>query len=325
METLSNLDSFVRTAETGSFSEAARRLGLTPAAVSRNVAMLEKNLGVRLFQRTTRRLTLTEAGERLRADIGGKLDDLQAALAAVSTGQAEPAGVLKVSMPPLLGMGYLMPLLPDFRARYPRVRPEWHVESRQVDLVGEGYDAAIGGGFDLAQGVVARRLAPAHLVVVAAPAYLRERVPPDRPAGLEECDWIALRSLQSGRIRTWTLRNTAGEEAVFDPVPALVLNDPGAVREAALLGLGAALLAMPDVLPQLEQGSLVRLLPDWFADAGEISLYYANRALLPAKTRVFVDYVIDAFDRDGLATRFDARTVLNPAAAATTRNAPPPP
>jgi DNA-binding transcriptional LysR family regulator len=312
METLSNLDSFVRTAETGSFSEAARRLGLTPAAVSRNVAVLEKHLGVRLFHRTTRRLTLTEAGEQLRADVGSRLDELQSALAAVSTGRAEPAGVLKISMPSLLGIGYLMPLLPDFLARYPRVRPEWHVESRQVDLVGEGYDAAIGGGFDLAQGVVARRLAPAHLVVVAAPAYLRGRTLPDRPAGLAAFDWVALRSLQSGRIRTWSLRNGAGDETAFDPVPALVLNDPGAVREAALLGLGAALLAMPDVLPQLEQGSLVRLLRDWFADAGEISLYYANRALLPAKTRVFIDYLIDAFDRGGLAARFDARPRSGP-------------
>jgi DNA-binding transcriptional LysR family regulator len=317
METLSNLDSFVRSAETGSFSEAARRLGLTPAAVSRNVAMLEKNLGVRLFHRTTRRLTLTEAGERLRADIGGRLDELQSALAAVSTGQAEPAGVLKISMPSLLGMGYLLPLLPDFRARYPRVRPEWHVESRQVDLVGEGYDAAIGGGFDLAQGIVARRLAPAHLIAVAAPAWLRGRTLPDGPAALEACDWIALRSLQSGRIRTWTLRSAAGEEAAFDPVPALVLSDPGAVREAALLGLGAALLAVPDVLHQMEQGSLVRLVPDWYADAGDISLYYANRALLPAKTRVFVDYVIDAFGRDGLAARFDARTPFSPSSVTT--------
>jgi DNA-binding transcriptional LysR family regulator len=220
-------------------------------------------------------------------------------------------------MPSLLGMGYLLPLLPDFRARYPRVRPEWHVESRQVDLVGEGYDAAIGGGFDLAQGIVARRLAPAHLIAVAAPAWLRGRTLPDGPTALEACDWIALRSMQSGRIRTWTLRSAAGEEAAFDPVPALVLSDPGAVREAALLGLGAALLAVPDVLHQMEQGSLVRLVPDWYADAGDISLYYANRALLPAKTRVFVDYVIDAFGRDGLAARFDARTPFSPSSVTT--------
>lgn len=103
METLSNLECFVRAAEAASFSEAARRLGLTPAAVSRNVAMLEKNLGARLFQRSTRRLHLTEAGERLLAGIGVNLDALQQALAAVATGQQEPSGVLKVSVSPAFG------------------------------------------------------------------------------------------------------------------------------------------------------------------------------------------------------------------------------
>jgi DNA-binding transcriptional LysR family regulator len=304
METLSNLESFVRAAEGGSFSDAARRLGLSPAAVSRNVAMLEKNLGTRLFHRSTRRLTLTEAGERLRDAIGGNLDALQSALAAVSTGQEAPSGLLKVSMSATFGLGYMMPLLPAFLMRYPGIRPEWHFESRQVDLVGEGYDAAIGGGFDLGQGVVARRLAPVHVIAVAAPGYLRGRTPPTHPGALRALDWIAVRSLQSGRIRSWSMRNAAGSEAPLDALPALVLSDQTAAREAALLGLGVALLAVPDVLPQLEQGSLVRVLPDWYVDAGTMSLYYASRALLPGKTRAFIDFVVEAFERERLAERF---------------------
>src|SRR6201996_7488145 len=140
METLANLESFVRSAETGSFSAAARRLMLTPAAGSRNVALLERNLGVRLFQRSTRKLTLTEAGERFLVEIGGNLDALQAAIVSVSSDRSEPAGVLKVSMPPSFGMTYVMPLLPAFLARYPMVRPDWHFENRQVDLIAEGYD-----------------------------------------------------------------------------------------------------------------------------------------------------------------------------------------
>ena len=130
METLANLESFVRSAETGSFSAAARRLALTPAAVSRNVALLERNLGVRLFQRSTRKLTLTEAGERFLVEIGGNLDALQAAIASVSTDRGEPAGVLKVSMAPTFGITYVMPLLPAFLARYPMIRPDWHFENR---------------------------------------------------------------------------------------------------------------------------------------------------------------------------------------------------
>ncbi|GGY64262.1 LysR family transcriptional regulator [Pseudoduganella albidiflava] len=306
METLSNLECFIRTADAGSFSEAARQLGLTPAAVSRNVAMLEKNLGARLFHRSTRRLALTEAGEELRQGIAGSLEELQSALAAVSTERLEPSGVLRVSMSPSIGMGWLMPMLPEFLARFPRIRPEWHFENRQVDLVGEGYDAAIGGGFELRQGVVARRLAPAHVIAVASPGYLQARAQPAHPSDLRTVDWIASRSLQNGRIRTWVLRNGAGEEVAMEASPSLVLSDPAAMREAALLGLGIAMLAVPDVLPQLEQGTLVRVLPDWHADAGAISLYYASRALLPAKTRAFVDFVTQAFERDRLAERFAA-------------------
>lgn len=306
METLSNLECFVRAAEAASFSEAARRLGLTPAAVSRNVAMLEKNLGARLFQRSTRRLRLTEAGERLLAGIGANLDALQLALAAVSTGHDEPGGVLKVTVSPTFGMDYLMPLLPGFLARYPRIKPEWHFENRQVDLVGEGYDAAIGGGFGLNPGVVARTLAPAHLVAVAAPSWLGERALPRHPGELAGFDAIGMRFLQSGRLRDWTMRNAAGEEAPLEMRTLAVLSDPQAVRAAALMGLGVAVLSMPDVRACLEQGSLVRLLPDWYVDAGAISLYYPSRALLPAKTRAFVDFVVEAFERDGLARKLAA-------------------
>jgi DNA-binding transcriptional LysR family regulator len=167
METLANLESFVRSAETGGFSPAARRLSLTPAAVSRNVAMLERNLGVRLFQRSTRKLTLTEAGERFLLAIQGNLEELQASIASVATDRGEPAGVLKVSMGLTFGVDYIMPLLPDLLARYPGIRPDWQFGSRQVDLIAEGYDAAIGGGIELAPGVVSRSLAPLHIIAVA--------------------------------------------------------------------------------------------------------------------------------------------------------------
>ena len=304
METLANLESFVRSAETGSFSAAARRLALTPAAVSRNVALLERNLGVRLFQRSTRKLTLTEAGERFLVEIGGNLDALQAAIASVSTDRSEPAGVLKVSMAPTFGITYVMPLLPAFLARYPMVRPDWHFENRQVDLIAEGYDAALGGGFDLAPGVVSRALAPAHLVAVASPAYMAGRVPPIDPRDLTELDGIVIRSSRTGRVRHRTMRDTAGGEMPAQLGETIMVNDPAAMREAAILGLGVALLSVSDVLSSIERGELVRLLPRWYADAGAISIYYATRALLPAKTRVFVDFVVEAFERERLAERF---------------------
>ncbi|MBB4512615.1 LysR family transcriptional regulator [Paraburkholderia fungorum] len=304
METLANLESFVRSAETGSFSAAARRLTLTPAAVSRNVALLERNLGVRLFQRSTRKLTLTEAGERFLVEIGGNLDALQAAIVSVSSDRSEPAGVLKVSMAPTFGITYVMPLLPAFRARYPMVRPDWHFENRQVDLIAEGYDAALGGGFDLAPGVVSRALAPAHLVAVASPAYMAGRVPPADPGDLAQLDGIVMRSSRTGRVRHRTMRDTAGNEMAAELAETIMVNDPAAMREAATLGLGVALLSVSDVLSSIERRELVRLLPHWYVDAGAISIYYATRALLPAKTRAFVDFVVEAFERERLATRF---------------------
>lgn len=304
METLANLESFVRSAESGSFSAAARRLALTPAAVSRNVAMLERNLGVRLFQRSTRKLTLTEAGESFLTAIGGNLESLQNAIAAVSAEDGQPAGVLKISLAPTFGMSHVLPLLPEFLQRYPRIRPEWHFENRAVDLIAEGYDAAIGGGFELAPGVVARTLAPAHIIAVASPAYLARRTPPADPSGLIELDGVVMRSLTSGRIRTWNMRNAQGDEAAAVMRESIVVNDPAALRESARLGLGVALLAVPDVLPWLESGELVRVLPRWWADAGAISLYYASRSLLPGKTRVFIDFVVEAFEREDYARRF---------------------
>ncbi|WP_158670012.1 LysR family transcriptional regulator [Bradyrhizobium guangdongense] len=304
METLANLESFIRSAECGSFSEAGRRLLLTPAAVSRNVAILERNLGVRLFHRSTRRLTLTEAGETFRTAIAGHLEGLQAAIAGASTGREEPAGVLKISLPPTFGTAHILPLLPGFLARYPQVRPEWHFENRQVDLVGEGYDAAIGGGFELLPGLVSRTLAPAHIIAVASPAYMSGRTSPTRPDELTALDGIVMRSLQTGRIRHWSMRDVSGREVQAPLSESIVVNDPAAMREAALLGLGVAMLATADILPALENGSLLRLVPRWYCDAGAISIYHASRKLVPAKTRVFVDWVADAFKKNRLAERF---------------------
>ena len=304
METLANLESFVRSADHGSFSEAARRLSLTPAAVSRNVAMLERNLGVRLFHRSTRKLTLTEAGEVFRQAISGNLSDIQAAIAGVATAGGEPSGVLKVSMAPTFGTMHILPLLPGFIGRYPAIRPEWHFENRPVDIIAEGYDAAIGGGFDLSPGVVARNLAPAHIIAVASPGYMAGRRLPVSPADLTQLDGIVMRSLQSGRIRHWTMRDAAGEQIPAPLKESLVFNDPAAMRRSALLGLGVAMLVVADVIDDLESGALIRLVPRWYADAGAISIYFASRTLLPGKTRLFVDYVVDAFKQGRLAERF---------------------
>jgi DNA-binding transcriptional LysR family regulator len=304
MESLINLESFVRTAELGSFSAAARRLAMTPAAVSRNVAVLEANLGIRLFQRSTRSLTLTEAGERFLQAIGDNLSGLQNAIASAASDEAAPSGTLRVSMSPTLGIGYILPLLPDFLARYPLIRPEWMFENRQVDLIAEGYDAAIGGGFELAPGVIARTLAPAHIIAVASPAYMHGRSQPEEPSEIARLDGIVMRANRTGKIRLWQMRNVAGDEQTAAPRERVVVDDPAAMREAALMGIGVAMIAKPDALPHLERGDLIRVVPQWYVDAGPVSIYYSGRKLLPLKTRVFIDFVLEASRRENWAERF---------------------
>ena len=306
METLANLEAFIRSAECGSFSAAARRLGVTPAAVSRNVAMLERNLRVRLFQRSSRSLTLTEDGERFLASVSDAVASIQSAIADVTTHAGTPAGVLKVSMPLTFGLDHVWPLLPAFMERYPDVQVDWSFENRRVDLIGEGFDAAIGGGMELAPGVVAQRLAPLHVIAVASPAYLRGRQPPQQPHELERLDGVSMRSAVTGRLRVWRMRNREGVEATLEHKARVVADDPEAICRAALMGLGVAMIAVPYVERHLEGGALKRLLPDWHADLGAISLYFPSQKLLPAKTRAFVDYVTIAFREQNLPRRFSA-------------------
>jgi len=306
METLANLESFVRSAEARSFSAAARRLGLTPAAVSRNVATLERNVGQRLFQRSTRQLTLTEAGERFLIDVEQHLDGVQAAIAGMTSHQGEPAGVLKVSVALSFGVEYVLPFLPSFLARYPAIRPNWQFDNRQVDLVADGFDAAVGGGFELGPGVVARALAPAHIVAVASPDFMRGRKHPAEPSQLADFDGIAMRSTRTGRVRQWLMRDGSGKEIPAQTREQVIVDDPAATCRAAELGLGVALVPLSSALPRLESGALVRLCPKWWGDLGSISIYYASRKLLPAKTRAFVDHVAQGFQEQRLAQRLHA-------------------
>lgn len=295
METLGNLESFVRAAEALSFSEAARRMGVSPASVSKNVARLETNLGIRLFQRSTRRLALTEAGELFYQEVVGSLDNIQGAIAHILDNRQAPAGRLRVSLPPAIGFDYVLPLLEQFKQRYPAIVPDWHFDNRHVDLIAEGFDAAIGAGTELMPGVVARELGKLHLVAVAAPRFFADRPLPSTPAELIELDGIVMRSTQSGRILNWSLRNKQDESFALNLKPSLIMNDPEAICRCAVMGLGVALVPMDRAYAWLERGALIRLLPEWYTDLGVISVYYSGNKLLPAKTRVFIDFLVEHF------------------------------
>ena len=301
---VSYLDAFTAAADEASFSAAARRLGITPAAVSKSVARLEAGLGVRLFQRSTRSLSLTEEGERLYGQIRMPWSDIGDALAQLQQGAGKPAGTLKVSLAPTVGRNYVVPLLDAFLQRYPDIVPDLHFDNRQVDLVAEGYDVAIGGGMALTEGLVARELAQVHIVLVAAPAYLALHPAPLEPSELARHRGLLRRSVGSGRLVPWMLKNGDGIEVVATVRPVAVLDDPEALAKAAACALGIAMLPMPHALPLLESGELVRVLPGWFAQTHPLSIYYPSRKLLPAKVRVFVDHIVDEVRKRGYAERF---------------------
>ncbi|MCQ2996048.1 LysR family transcriptional regulator [Pseudomonas syringae] len=306
MENFSSIECFVRSAEVGSFAEAARRLSLTPAAVGKSVARLEARLGVRLFQRSTRSLTLTEAGQRFLTEVAASFTTIQNAVANLASAEGQPAGTLKVSMGTIFGRLYIVPLLAEFLRRYPAITPDWHFDNRQVDLIGQGFDAAIGGGFDLPQGVVARKLAPAHRVLVASPGYLAGQPVIDQPEDLQNHPGILIRSPQTGRIRSWPLTSRDHQYSPLDLKPRMTMSDSDAACSAAEQGLGIALVSMPFAVPYLRSGQLLRVLPDWYVDDGNISLYYTEHKLLPGKTRAFVDFVLEQFAQQGLSAAFSA-------------------
>ena len=306
MENFSSIECFVRSAEVGSFAEAARRLSLTPAAVGKSVAKLEARLGVRLFQRSTRRLALTEAGQRFLGEVRASFNTIQNAVANLASAEGSPAGTLKVSVGTIFGCLYVVPLLGEFLRRYPAITPDWHFDNRQVDLIGQGFDAAIGGGFDLPQGVVARKLAPAHRVLVASPDWLKAHPEIQHPDDLSECDGILIRSPQTGRIRSWPLTHRNQEQTPLRLKARMTLSDSQAACLAAVQGLGVALVSMPFAVPYLRNGALQRVLPDWYVEDGHVCIYYNEHKLLPGKTRAFVDFIIEQFAEQQWARHFSA-------------------
>jgi len=303
-ELSSYLDTFIAAADEGSFSAAARRLGLTPAAVSKSVGQLEARLGVRLFQRSTRSLALTTDGERLYAQVRRPWSEIGDALTDLRQGAGKPAGTLKVSLAHTVGREYFVPMMGEFVRRYPDVVPDLYFDNRQVDLIAEGFDVAIGGGIELTDALVARQLATLRIVLVASPAYLQAHPAPAEPLELARHCGLLRRQLSSGRLAPWTLKNESGQEMLASPRPVLVADDPEALARAASDGMGIAMLPLAHVLPLLERGALRRVLPDWYADALPLSIYYSSRKLVPAKVRVFVDYILEEFRASGHAARF---------------------
>jgi DNA-binding transcriptional LysR family regulator len=292
--------SFVHAADAGSFAAAGRALGLTSAAVSKNVATLEKALGVRLMNRTSRALKLTEEGEAFLRQARVGIDALESAVDLIAAQRVAPTGRVRISTSLAFGREQLVPALPGLLLRHPGLSVEVDFDDHVVDLVGGGYDLAVRGGNIRDSALVSRPVCRLNLVVVASPGYLREHAAPRTMDELPEHRVIARRFLE-GAVGLWSFRLADGSTATFDPSAGavLTLSEPEAVVEAARAGVGVAQVAVHLAWKYLKTGELIVLLHhQHHPGTYEMVIQYPHRALLASRVRATVDYLLQTFAQD---------------------------
>ncbi|MED5620169.1 LysR family transcriptional regulator [Ideonella sp. BN130291] len=295
MKNLQGLVSFVESAAGGSFTAAAARLELTPAAVSKNVIKLEQQLQVRLFNRSTRRLKLTGEGEAFLAKAIEALRLLDDAVNEVTHAGSEAAGRVRISAGISFGRRHVMPLLPVLAQQHPRLQLELSLDNRAVDLVAEGFDIGVRGGFVRDSSLVARRVAQLQVVLAASPGYLRRHGVPRTPAELASHRLLGVR-FSSGQVAVWRFRKGTGRITEWEPGAQVSVSDPDSLVDLALAGHGVAQIGLHHVAPYLRSGRLKVLLHGPH-DPGEreIVLHYPHRQFLSTRVRVVVDGLLEHF------------------------------
>ena len=286
---LPQLHVFLAVARLRSFSGAARELGVSPSAVSQAVRQLEEQLRVVLLTRTTRSVSLTEAGKRLVESAGPALGHALTALTEASAQPGELVGRLRLSVPRVAAPYVIAPVLPTYCARHPRVEVEVVIEERLVDIVAEGYDAGVRLTESIERDMVQVRLTGAfRFVVVGAPAYLARRGTPQRPEELLGHDCITVRSQTTGALYAWELER--GRRTWRVPVRGSVVANDSTLRVSlAEAGVGLAYVAEPTVAEQLRQGQLRRVLDAYAPTVRGFFLYFPSRAQSSPALRAFVE------------------------------------
>jgi DNA-binding transcriptional LysR family regulator len=288
MDRLAQLEAFVAVAESGGFSAAARALGRTTSGVSKQVRALEERLGVRLLNRTTRRVSLTEMGVAFRERVQGVLQDLDEAELALGELQEAPRGVLRVGAPMDFGRIALAADLAGFAARHPGVRLEVELADRFVDVVAEGFDVVVRIG-DLADSsLVARRMGPCRRVLCAAPSYLDASGRPERPSDLSH---HAVVGYAYERARRWRFRE-GDEEVSVSAEPRHRANNGEMIRSMVVEGLGIALLPTFVAAEDLRAGRLEMLFADRLQADTAIWAVTPHRKLLATKVRLLLDHLV---------------------------------
>ncbi|MCV9937251.1 LysR family transcriptional regulator [Boseaceae bacterium BT-24-1] len=293
MDRFTAMQVFRQVAQLNSFAEAGRRLGLSPAAVSKNIAELETHVGARLINRTTRRMALTEEGRIYLDHIVRGLDALLEADQALGSIKAEPSGILKVSAPMTVTLTKLSAALPRFLARHPKLALDVHLDDRRVNIIEEGFDLVIRASDNLGDtSLIAKKLAVMPHVICAAPSYFEAFGKPTQPSDLTHHNCI--RFSLSGHADIWEFSRGGSTERVAIHA-RYSISSSLAVRDAVLGGFGLSLIPYPYVENELREGRLQRALDDWDTVVTTLYAIYPSRQHLIPKVRAFLDFLSEEF------------------------------
>ncbi|MFZ6645509.1 LysR family transcriptional regulator [Undibacterium sp. TJN25] len=296
---------FVKVAEAGSFSGAARALDTSNPSVTRYIADLETYIGARLFNRSTRRLSLTEAGSNYLERCHQVLLDIDNAVLEAGMSAANPTGTLRMTVPMSFAVNHLGRILPEYMQRYPDVKLDISLSDRVVNLVDEGYDLGIRIGRIQDSSLVARKIAPARLILCASPAYLKKYGTPQTPQDIERQQHVCLRYSYASSPDAWTFVKAGKTYTVKLNGSHINANNGDILREAAVGGMGLVLQPSFIVGNDIRDKKLVHLLADYVPPASMIQAVYASRQHLSAKVRTFVDYLIEQFGDEPCWDDFD--------------------
>jgi DNA-binding transcriptional LysR family regulator len=286
---LNDIIVFTKVVETKSFTGAADALGLPKSTVSRKLAQLEERLGVRLVQRTTRKLALTEIGEAYYERCARIVADIHSAEQLVTDMQATPRGRLRITASVDFSTRFLGEIVADFLAQHPDINVELEGTDRVVDMIEEGYDLAVRFGPMPESTLIARRLCALELVLCASPAYLAAHGTPKSVDELDEHDHVLF--TPTSRNQTWTLIGPGDAAYEFGRPARLASNNYGAVVDVARAGGGIALISEFMVTEEIKSGALVRVLPDWATRPSEVHAVYPARQNLPPRLTLFIDHL----------------------------------
>jgi DNA-binding transcriptional LysR family regulator len=306
---LANVGVLAAVVESGSFARAADVLGITPSGVSRAVGRLEASVGVRLLDRTTRSMMLTDEGRRLYDEINPLISGIGDAITSTGGASVVVKGRLRVNVDSFFARLMLAPHLARFLDRYPELSLDLVTRDQLGDLVSEGYDIALRFGEPPSSSLVARKLLETRTVTVATPAYIRKRGKPAVPQDLMHHACIQMRSPMTGQPLDWAYTRK-GKVFPVKTTGRLCVTDGGTMLGACLAGVGIARFKASGIQDLLDKGKLVELLPDFSGERYSLFALYPSRHLPAAKVRAFIDFVIDTLGDDALSPVSDDESAL---------------